>query len=159
METVHQFHVGYITDNFLKKHRTLRDQVIKIFQSKFKLFTLKCIKNKWSKNNLSVLLLVTFHENRRAFMYKLIGAVIYTIIHEYICLDYLGLIPWNLSKQNSNFKNTNFSALSRMVIPEILMNIMSYHVSVKSSISTVILIWKNALLLYYLSNGIVIVET
>ena len=90
-EKVHQLHLGHVTHPFLKKHRTNRDQVIIIFQSSFKLVTLKCIKNELSKNNVLVISLMIFYENRTKVMYKVIGSVIYTIIHECICLDYLGL--------------------------------------------------------------------
>ena len=65
------------------------------FQFSFKLFTLKCIKIGNQKNNVSVISLMIFYESRNTFMYKVIGAVIYTIITEYICLDFLVLIQEN----------------------------------------------------------------
>ena len=60
-------------------------------------------------------------------MYKVIRAVIYATIDEYFFLDYLGLIQEKLSKHDDNFKKTKFDDLSRLGIPEILMNIMSCH--------------------------------
>ena len=80
-----------MTHTFLKKHRTHREQVIKVFQSVFKLVTLKCIKNELLKI-LSVISLMMFYDNRKKLMYTVIGEVIYNIIDEYICLDYLGLL-------------------------------------------------------------------
>ena len=68
-------------------------------------------------------------------MYKVIEGVIYTIINEYICLDYLGLRQEMLSKHEDNFKNNKFNNLSGLRIPEILMNSMSCHGFVKYSIS------------------------
>ena len=59
-EKVHQFHIGYMKHPLLKKHRTNVEQVIKMFQSAFRLVTLKCIKNELSKNNVSILLLIFF---------------------------------------------------------------------------------------------------
>ena len=102
--TVHKFHMGYITHTSLKKHRTHREQVIKTFQSAFKLITLECIKNDISKNNVSVISLIVFHENRTILMYNVIGVVMYTIIDDYICLDYLGLLQAKLSKHDNNFQ-------------------------------------------------------
>ena len=43
-ETVLQFDVGYITHPSLKKNRTHREHVIEMFQSAFKVVTLKFIK-------------------------------------------------------------------------------------------------------------------
>ena len=65
-------------------------------------------------------------------MYKVIGAVIYTINDEYICIEYMGLLQENLSKKN-DYKNKikDFSGLG---ISYILMNIMSYHRFSNSSI-------------------------
>ena len=42
-ETVHQFHVGYMTHPLMKKHRAIREKVIKFFQLESKLVTLKFI--------------------------------------------------------------------------------------------------------------------
>ena len=44
------------------------------------------------------------YENRNTLMYKVIGAVIYTINDEYICSEYMGLLQENLSKTN-DYKN------------------------------------------------------
>ena len=92
-------------------------------------------------------------------MYKVIGAVIYTIIDEYICLDYMVLLQEKLSRHNDNPKKTKLNDLTGFGIPEILMNIMSCNGFVKSSISTVILKCQNTLVPYYLSRRFFIVET
>ena len=99
------------------------------------------------------------YENRDTLMYKVIGSVIYTIIDEYICLDYLGLLQEKLSKHDDKSKNAKFNNLSGLGIPDILVNIMSGHGFVKSSISTFILTCRNALFPYYLSKGFFITET
>ena len=100
-----------------------------------------------------------FGENMKIFMYKVIGAVIYIIIDDYICIDYLGLLQENVSKQNNKFENTKFNDWYGLGIPEILMNIISYHGFYKYSILTVILKFHNALVPYDLSKGFLIVET
>ena len=55
-------------------------------------------------------------------MYKVIGAVIYTIIGKNICPYYLGLIRYKLSKNDNNFEENNFKNFSGLKISEILMN-------------------------------------
>ena len=97
-----------MTHSLLKIHRTHGDQVIKMLQLTFKFVTLKCIKNELLKQNVPVLSLMIFYENRNKFMYKLIGAVIYTIVDEYKFHDYLGLIQENLSKHDNKSKKTKF---------------------------------------------------
>ena len=61
-------------------------------------------------------------------MYKVIGDLICTIIENYICIDYLGIVQDKLSKHDNSFENTKFKIFSGLIIPEILMNIMSCHV-------------------------------
>ena len=100
---------------------------------------------------------MTFYENRNTFMYKVIGAVICTIIDEYICLYYLGLLQEKLSKHNDNFKKTKFKILSGLVIRDIFMNIVSCHGFIKSSMPKVILTGCNAIVMYYLSKVFFIV--
>ena len=80
----------------------------------------------------------------------MIGGVIYTIINEYICLYAVSLLQEKLSKHDDNFKNTNFNNFSGLGIPEILINIMSCHGFVKSSILIGILKCHNALVPCYL---------
>ena len=89
----------------------------------------------------------------------MIGAVIYTIVDDYICINYLGLFQDNSFKYDNKFKNTKLNDLSGLGIPDILMNIMSFHGFAKSSILTVILTCRNALVPYYFSKGFFIVET
>ena len=60
-------------------------------------------------------------------MYKVTRSVIYTIIDDYICLDYLVLLKENLSKHDNNFEKNKFRDLSALGIPDICMNIMSCH--------------------------------
>ena len=45
----------------------------------------------------------------------------------FYCLDYLDILQQNLSAYNSKFKNTKLNDFSWLGIPEILINIMSYH--------------------------------
>ena len=42
------------------------------------------------------------YENRNIFMLRVLGYVVYTIIVDYICLDYLSVFQYKLSKHYSN---------------------------------------------------------
>ena len=74
------------------------------------------------------------YKNRNKLTCKVIGVVIYNIIDEYICLDYLGLLQEKLSKHDDNSDEKKISDLSGLRITDILMNIMSFIGFVKSSI-------------------------
>ena len=121
-----------------KKHGTHIEQVIKIFELVFKLTTVKCIKNELMKINVSVISLLIFYDNRGVIVYKVIGAVLYNIIDNYICIYFMGLLQDKMSKHNNRFEKTKFNDFYGLGIPEILINIMSCHGFYKSSISTVI---------------------
>ena len=58
-------------------------------------------------------------------MYRVIGTVIYTIIDNYICLDYISLLQYNnLTKNDIRCENTELNNLSGLGISDILMDIM-----------------------------------
>ena len=114
--------------------------------------------NELSKNDVSIHSLTIFYYSINTLVYKDIGGVMHTIIDEYIFVYYLGLIQEKLSKHDNNFKNNNFKDLSGLVIPDIFMNVISCHLFVKSSISTLILKCCNDLVPYYTSKVFVIVE-
>ena len=69
-------------------------------------------------------------------MYKVIGAVIYTIIDNYIFIDCLVILQYKLSKHDNKFEKIKFKNISGLGIPDILMNIMPCHLFSKYSIST-----------------------
>ena len=69
-----------------------------------------------TETNVSVISLIMFYDNSKIMMYKLIGAVIYTIIDNYICFEYLGFLEDNLSKHDNKFENTKFKKKSGLGI-------------------------------------------
>ena len=91
-------------------------------------------------------------------MYRVIGTVIYTIIDNYICLDYMGMLQYKWSKHDIFFKD-QVQWFSGLGIPEIFINIMPCHGFSKPSISTVISTCCSDLDPYYISKVFVIVET
>ena len=100
-----------------------------------------------------------FYENRETILYKVIVPVTYTMINNYIGLDYLSLLQDNLSRLNNRFEKTKFKDLSGLVIPDTLMNIMSCCGFSESPISTVILTFRVDSVTHYLSKVFVIIET
>ena len=67
-----------------------------------------------------------FYEHRAIIMLILLGSDIFTILDNFICLDYLFLVQDKLSKHDKNSEKV-FNDLSGMRKPEIFMNIVSFH--------------------------------
>ena len=86
-------------------------------------------------------------------MYKVVGAVIYTIIDNYIFLNI-----WVCFRKS--YPNTEISLKrpSPIGIPVMFINIISCHGFDKSSMSIVTLTWRSALVPYNPSKGSFIVE-
>ena len=100
-----------------------------------------------------------FYDHSKKSMFSVIWAGIYTIIYGYICIDYLGLLQDKSSKDYNRFEKTKLTNLSGLVMSEILMNIMSFHGFFKYPISKFILSCRSDLVLYYVSEWFIIVET
>ena len=79
-ETVHKYHDGYMTHP--------------MFESAIKPFTINSINTELTKSNVSVISLVMFYDNMKIIMYKVNRDLIYTIIDNYICLDYMGMLQY-----------------------------------------------------------------
>ena len=74
----------------LNVKKTFREQVDKYTQTIFGAITQTFIKYTSSKKNTSVLELVMFYETRLDNkLYRVLSCVIYTIIRNYVCIDYL----------------------------------------------------------------------
>ena len=93
--------------------------------------------------------MILFYHNRYHIYYKFIGGVIYTFLHNDLCLDYLGIVKKQLSLFYNTFVKTKFNYLPGLVIPEIFLNIMTRHGYARSPNSSVILSCVNALVPYY----------
>ena len=87
----------------LEKYKIHREQVIKFFESEFHPVTVKFIKNMSMKMNVSVISLMMLYYLRKKIMLRVIGVVIYTIIGNYICIDFTGLSQYSLSRTENNF--------------------------------------------------------
>ena len=103
--------------------------------------------------------LIVFYYNRNSLVFKVLGVVVYFFIDKYLCVDYLCLqIEAKFSLLHGGFENTSFDELSRIFIPEILLNVLSCYGDIQDNSSTLILACRIKLVSYYLSKGVFIIE-
>ena len=98
------------------------------------------LKNK----NTCVIALIMFYGNNGVNPKKksrLLSCVIYSLIENYFCIDYLSCQPKTLIIISSNriFKQTSFNILIFIGIPELLLNIEYCHGFMKKANESVIL--------------------
>ena len=86
--------------------------------------------------------------------------VVYTLIYNYICIDYLSCQSKTLSpiSFNPEFKDTLFNILIGIGIPELLLNLLSCHGFMKKPNSNVILNCRSRLIKNYLSKVFSVIE-
>ena len=84
----------------------------------------------------------------------------YTLIENYVCIDYLSCQSKTLSEIlcNPKFKDTSFNILIGIGIPELLLNLVSCHGFIKKPNSNVILNCRSRLINNDLSKGLSIIE-
>ena len=80
-----------------------------------------------------------FYENRMNIIFKVLISVVYFIIDNYVCTDYLYCPQTKLNVSNKWFENTTYNDISVIGIPELLMNFISYHRFANNTKSAVIL--------------------
>ena len=91
-EIINDFEIGYMINPSFHVNEAFRYQVEKCMNTTFGKFTQPFIKATLSKNNTSMLSLIMFHETRGGNSKKyfsVLSCVIYTIIKNYVCIDYL----------------------------------------------------------------------
>ena len=85
-----------------------------------------------TKKNTSVMALIMIYENvgiSIKTLFRVLSCVVYTLIENYVCIDYLSCQSkalCNISK-NTSFKETNFKLLLDIGIPELLLNLLYCH--------------------------------
>ena len=95
-------------------------------------------------------------------MFKVLSCVIYTIISNYVCIDYLGSDRKKLSDlrlgPGGSYKNFNksYDNVLGFGITDLLMNFLSCHGFLKNNDSVVILKSPNGIFEYYLNKGFII---
>ena len=85
-------------------------------------------------------------------LYIVLSCVVYTLIYNYVCIDYLSCQSKTLSgiSNNPTFKDTSFNLILGIGIPELLLNLLSCHGFMMNSNSTVILNCQSRLIENYL---------
>ena len=93
-------------------------------------------------------------------MYRVLSCVLYSVIDNYVCIDYLCCNYKTLRVISSDkiFEEASYNKLLGIDISEVLMNLISCHVFTKKPNSTVILVCHSRLVNYYLLKGFVINE-
>ena len=96
------------------------------------------------KNDTSVMAIIMIHETAEITIrkvYRVLSCVVYTLIHNYVCIYYLSCQPKTLCgiSKNPTFKEKYFNLLLGIGIPELLLNLVSCHGFMLKSRSTVIL--------------------
>ena len=95
----------------------------------------------------------------REKFFKVLSCVIYTIISNYVCIDYLACESKKLSELpvyfGGSFKhgNKSYDKILGIGIPYLLMNLMSCHEFLKNINYVVILKFPKRMLEYYSSKG------
>ena len=89
---INEFSIGYIMSPNLNMNKVFRDQVKVCIKTTFSASTMTKISKMLLKPNTRVLALVIFFENRKNSkkMFRVLSIVIYTILINYVCIDYLG---------------------------------------------------------------------
>ena len=95
-------------------------------------------------------------------MFRVLSCVIYTIITNYVCIDYLG---YGRNKLNDlclgpggSYKHFNkkYDSVLGFGIPDLLINLLSCHGFLKNNYSVVILKFPNRTFEYYFNKGFII---
>ena len=130
---------------------------------KFVTITQPFIENIVEKNTC-VLELVMFYETRRknaAKVFRVLSCVIYSIIENFVCIDYLAFKSKKISVicMDKKYLGNIFNKLLGIGMTDLLMNLLSFHGFTKNINSTVILLCPSRIMEYYFSKGFVMLES
>ena len=142
-KTILKFAISYMINPLLKFNIIFRTQVEKCLGCSFSIRKMKTIKKFLTKKNTSVMALIMIYENNGEIpkhLYRVLSCVVYTLIYNYVCIDYMPCQSKTLSDilYNTTFKDTSFDILLGIGIPELLMNLVSCHGLTKKPNSTIL---------------------
>ena len=91
-QRINEFSIGYMMNPNLSINRSFKEQLNKCMKNTFVAMTQQHISKILSKINTRVLALFMFYETRQKNKenFKVFSCVIYTIINNYVYIDYLG---------------------------------------------------------------------
>ena len=90
-------------------------------------------------------------------IFKVLGSIVYCIMNNDICADYLCCQQAKLQFSDKGFETTTLNDISGIRITELLTNVISYHEFVNNKKSTFILSCIRKLVDYYQPTGFVII--
>ena len=107
--------------------------------------------------NTCVMALITIYENngvKAKKMYRVLIFVVYSLIDDYFCIDYLSCKSKTLSSISSKprFGKTSFNILHSIGAPELLLNLVYCHGFMKKPKSTVLKNFRYLLVNNYLAK-------
>ena len=91
-ETIHQFAIGYMIKPSLHFKKLFIEQVETFLSSTFYEKKMETIKYYLRNKNTCVMTLIMFYDNnglKPKKMYRVLSCVIYYLIENYVCIDYL----------------------------------------------------------------------
>ena len=99
-ELINNFPIGYMIDPKLNINKSFREKVDKYMNTTFGPITQTFITTTLAKNKTRVLALLMLYETRNNLKksFKLLSCFIYTIINNYVCIDYLACEKYFLSE-------------------------------------------------------------
>ena len=102
------------------------------------------------KNDTCVIEIVMFYETKTknlAKLYSVLSYVLYYVIENYVCIDYLCCHSKKLSVISSDkmFEEDSYNEFIGIGIPEVIMHLIYCHRFTKNTNSTVILVYQYCL--------------
>ena len=121
-KTIDKFVIGHMINPSLKFNNAFRTQVENFMGVSFSISRMKTIKNCLLKKNTSIMALTMIYENSEKntkTVCRVLRCVVYTLIDNYVCIDYLSCKSKTLSAISCNptFKYTSFNTLLGIGIP------------------------------------------
>ena len=156
-ETINQFAICYSINPSLNCSKVFIVQVEKCLSVSFHSGTMETNRYCLKENNKCVMALIIVYENngiKPKKVYRELSCVVYSLVDNYVCIDYLLFQSKTLSSISSQktFEQTSFNILLGIGIPELLMNLVSCHGFMKKPNSTVILNCRYFLINDYLAK-------
>ena len=93
-------------------------------------------------------------------IYRVLSCVLYSIIDNYVCIEYLCCHSKTLSviSYDKIFEEASYNGLLSIGIPKVLINLLYFHGFMKKQNSTVMLVCQSRLVNYYLAKVFVGIE-
>ena len=162
-ENIHQSSIHCMINPSLKFNNALKTQVEECLSVSFFSRIMKTIENNLMKNNTYFIILIMIYQNNGEItkrLYRVLRCVVYSLIDNYFCIEYLSCQSKMLSDISCNptFEDMSFNISLGIGITSLLLNLVSCHGSMKKKDSTVILNFRTCLINNYLSKEFLIIE-